>query len=73
MKNQFWLENLKSIIAGSIALIILLGLIYWKFFQEPEPAPGAYPPGAYPPAATPAPAGAESGGEKTGGESGTSE
>ena len=73
LKNQFWLENLKSIIAGSIALIILLGLIYWKFFAEPEPAPGAYPPGAYPPAATPAPAAAESGGEKTGGESGTSE
>ena len=55
LKNKFWLENMKAIVAGSIAGLLLLGLLYWKFFASP-PAP-AYPPqyAAPPP---PAPGGA---------------
>ena len=32
MKNKFWMENIKTIIACAVA-----GLIYWKFYSEPEP------------------------------------
>jgi len=47
MKNKFWMENLKMIIAGSVVGLIVLGLIYWKFFMDqPQQAP---PPGYYPP------------------------
>jgi len=60
MKNKFWLENLKMIIASGIIGVIVLGLIYWKFFMVPEhPAGyGQYPPPQYaqPPQAAPAPA-----------------
>ena len=49
MKNKFWLENMKAIVAGCVVGLIVLGLIYWKFFMTPEqPAYGGYPPG-YPP------------------------
>ena len=45
MKNKFWMENLKAIIGGAVVGLIVLGLIYWKFFMvEPQPAYG-YPPG----------------------------
>ena len=37
MKNKFWLENLKSIIAGAVVGLIVLGLIYWKLFMNDEP------------------------------------
>jgi len=33
MKNKFWMENLKAIIAGSVVGLIVLGLLYWKFFM----------------------------------------
>ena len=52
MKNKFWMENLKAIIAGSVVGLIVLGLLYWKFFM-PEPqyhAVPAGPPMAEPPA-----------------------
>ena len=65
MKNKFWMENLKSMIAAGVVGVIVLGLIYWKFFMAP-PAP-AYPyppPPPYQPAA-PAPA-ADSGGDAGG-------
>ena len=73
LKNKFWLENMKAIVAGSIAGLLLLGLLYWKFFASP-PAP-AYPPqyAAPPPpapggapAAPPSSEGGESGGEQGG-------
>jgi len=84
MKNKFWMENLKSIIAGAVVGLLVLGLIYWKFFaQEQQPAYPYPPPGYAPPpgpAAPPAPApasddaGAEAGGdeaaESAGGEGG---
>jgi len=72
MKNKFWLENLKMIIASGVIGVIVLGLIYWKFFMVPDhPQGGYYPPPNYPP---PAPAGppapsdtASAGGEDAGG------
>jgi hypothetical protein len=48
MKNKFWLENLKMIIASGIIGVIVLGLIYWKFFMVPDHPQGGYPPN-YPP------------------------
>jgi len=55
MKNKFWMENLKAIIGGAVVGLIVLGLIYWKFFMvEPQPAYG-YPPGYAPPPQGPAP------------------
>ena len=50
MKNKFWMENLKAIIAGSVVGLIVLGLLYWKFFMDTTPQ---YAPA---PAAAPAPA-----------------
>jgi len=79
MKNKFWMENLKAIIAGSVVGLIVLGLIYWKFFMVP-PAPAYGPPPGYPPqggqpAAPPAPAAAPAepasdGGADAGGDDG---
>ena len=67
MKNKFWLENLKAIIAGCVVAAIVGGLLYWKFFMAPPPP--AYPPGYPPPPPPPAPAapaadaGADAGGD----------
>jgi hypothetical protein len=50
LKNKFWMENMKWIIIGCVVGLILIGLIYWKYFATPEPRP--YPPGypgGYPP------------------------
>ena len=54
MKNKFWMENLKTIIAGSVVGLLVLGLIYWKFFMPQPPPPGYGPP----------PGGAPAGGEQ---------
>merc|ERR1719285_323672 len=57
MKNKFWMENLKAIIAGSVVGLLVLGLIYWKFFMPQPPPPGYGPPPGYappPPAQAPA-------------------
>ena len=54
MKNKFWMENLKAIIAGSVVGLLVLGLIYWKFFMPQPPPPGYGPP----------PGGAPAGGEQ---------
>ena len=54
MKNKFWLENLKSMIAMGVVGVIVLGLLYWKFFMDTGPQ---YPPqGYYPPPPPPPPA-----------------
>ena len=45
LKNKFWLQNLKSMIAMGVVGFILLLLIYWKFFAS-DNNPGYYP---YPP------------------------
>ena len=69
MKNKFWLENLKMIIASGVIGVIVLGLIYWKFFMVPEhPAGYQYPPPQYaaPPQAPPAPAGGETASDDSG-------
>ena len=44
MKNKFWMENLKTIIAGCVVGAIVLGLLYWKFFMDTGPQYGP-PPG----------------------------
>merc|ERR1719223_1685278 len=49
MKNKFWMENLKSIIAGCVVGLIVLGLLYWKFFMTPEQPAYPYPPPPPPP------------------------
>merc|ERR1712110_81579 len=49
MKNKFWMENLKAIIAGSVVGLLVLGLIYWKFFMPQPPPPGYGPPAGYAP------------------------
>ena len=77
MKNKFWLENMKMIIAGSVVGLLVLGFIYWKFFMAPPPPayppPGAYPPPPPPPAPAAAPAGdSGGGGEEAGGGGGDS-
>merc|ERR1719400_2376158 len=44
MKNKFWMEDLMAIIAGSVVGLLVLGLIYWKFFMPQPPPPGYGPP-----------------------------
>ena len=71
MKNKFWLENLKTMIAAGVVGVIVLGLIYWKFFMMPAQPAYPYPPPPPPPQqpapapAAPAPA-ADAGGDDTG-------
>merc|ERR1712083_98 len=72
MKNKFWLENLKAIIAGSVVGLLVLGLIYWKFFMPQPPPPGYGPPAGYaPPPQAPvenAPEAGDGGGDAEAGE-----
>ena len=42
LKNKFWLENLKSMIAMGVVGVILLGLLYWKFFANDQPQQPMY-------------------------------
>jgi vesicle-associated membrane protein 2 len=66
MKNKFWLENLKAMIAAGVVGVIVCGLLYWKFFMAPPPPPAypAYPPPPPPPApAAPAAPAADAGGD----------
>ena len=54
LKNKFWMENLKTIIACAVVGLFVLGLIYWKFFSLPEPPfyePPPPPPQQPPPSA----------------------
>ena len=81
MKNKFWLENMKAIVAGCVVAAIVGGLLYWKFFMAPPPP--AYPPGYPPPPPPPAPAapaadagaaaGGDGGGDGGGDDGGSSE
>ncbi len=67
LKNKFWLENLKFMIAGGIVGLLLLILLYFKFSDDHQqqyygPPPGyAQPPPQAPPAA---PAASEGGGSE---------
>ena len=77
LKNKFWLENLKSMIAMGVVGLILVGLVYWKFFAQPQqpaypyPYPPPPPPAAAAPAAPAAPAASsDSGSGSDGGSSG---
>ena len=65
MKNKFWLENLKMMIISGVVGVIVLGLLYWKFFMDTGPAPPPYympPPPPPPPAPAPAAPAADAGG-----------
>ena len=45
LKNKFWMENLKMIIIGGLLGLLILGLIYWNYFANPEtpqPPPNHY-------------------------------
>ena len=44
MKNKFWLENMKAIVAGCVVAAIVGGLLYWKFFMAPPPPAYRRPP-----------------------------
>ena len=68
LKNKFWLENLKSMIAMGVVAVIVLGLLYWKF-SAPAPQPYAYPPPPPPQQAAPAGGSGESSGGDEGGSS----
>ena len=68
LKNKFWLENLKSMIAMGVVAVIVLGLLYWKF-AAPAPQPYAYPPPPPPQQAAPAGGSGESSGGDEGGSS----
>lgn len=60
MKNKFWLENLKTMIAGGVVGLLFLGLLYWKFMMpDPNANRMQYPPqyGPPPPPPPAAPAG----------------
>ena len=72
MKNKFWLENLKSMIAMGVVGVLVLGLLYWKFFATPQQPQYAYPPPPPPPPAQPAAPAADagSGGDAGGGDAG---
>ena len=67
MKNKFWLENMKSMVAMGVVGLLVLGLIYWKFMAPApqQPPPYAYaPPPQQPPPQQPAPS-AGGGGESS--------
>jgi hypothetical protein len=65
MKNKFWLENLKSMIAMGVVGVIVLGLLYWKFFMDtPQQPPPYYMPPPPPPPPPAAPASSDAGGKK---------
>ena len=48
LKNKFWMENLKTIVACAVIGLFVLGLIYWKFFSEPDYYPSHSAPGFQP-------------------------
>lgn len=62
LKNKFWLQNMKFIIAGAIVGLILLVLLYFKFSGDAQP-PQYYqaPPQQAVPPPPPAPASSSSG------------
>ena len=70
LKNKFWLQNMKFIIAGSIVGLILLILLYFKFSGDAQPPQYYGPPpqqsggAAPPPPPPPAPASSSGGGDR---------
>lgn len=71
LKNKFWLQNMKFLIAGGIVGLILLILLYFKFSGDQQPHYYNYPPPNMPPPAqappAPAPAAPSGGGGESGG------
>jgi vesicle-associated membrane protein 2 len=68
LKNKFWLENLKSMIAMGVVGLLVLGLLYWKFAAPaPQPQVVYQPP---PPQAAAPPAGGGGEAPAEGGEGG---
>ena len=49
LKNKFWLQNLKSMIAMGVVGLILILLIYWNFFSTPSAPQPMYSPNYGPP------------------------
>ena len=45
LKNKFWVENMKMIVIGGLIGLLVLGLIYWKYWSNPEPNYSPPPPG----------------------------
>jgi len=69
LKNKFWLENLKSMIAMGVVGLLVLGLLYWKFASDAPAQQVVYAPQPPPAAAPAAPAAApasDSGGSSEG-------
>jgi len=64
LKNKFWLENLKSMIAMGVVGVIVLGLLYWKF-ASPAPQQYAMPPPPQQPAVAAPAADSGSAGDST--------
>ena len=67
LKNKFWLENLKSMIAMGVVGLILVGMVYWNFFHQPAQPQMYYPPPPPPPQAPAAAPAGDSGGDGGGG------
>ena len=42
LKNKFWLQNIKFIIAGAIFGLLILILLYFKFSDDQHPPPQYY-------------------------------
>ena len=42
LKNKFWLQNIKFIIAGAIVGLLILILLYFKFSDDQHPPPQYY-------------------------------
>lgn len=47
LKNKFWLQNMKFLIAGGIVGLILLILLYFKFSEDNHQQQMMYPPPQY--------------------------
>jgi len=68
LKNKFWLQNMKYIVAGAIVGLILLILLYFKFSDDqPHYQQQPYPQQPQPPQENPGPSG--EGGSNGGGTS----
>ena len=62
LKNKFWLQNMKFLIAGGIVGLILLVLLYFKFTEPDHPYYGPPPQGYAPQPPPPQSGGGGSGG-----------
>jgi vesicle-associated membrane protein 2 len=49
LKNKFWLQNMKFLIAGGVVGLIVLILLYFKFSEDQQPYYNGPPPNYQPP------------------------